>query len=263
MKNIIKNTAVAIIIAAAIGSATSCKKETVNPTPTTTVETQNLSFNINPVIGSAPLNYSSIFTTTTGERFTLSMFRYYLSNIRLIKSDGSEYLISNKYLLVTPSTTNYDLGKVPVGDYKGLKFSVGIDSITNHGDPTVYPVTNPLAIQSPGINWSWNAGYIFMMIEGSCDTTVANTDTLTYGQFSHGMFFHIGTDMFYKNVDLSTSAFSVTSSAAKAITIKTNLNTFFTNINLKTENQTHTLMGGMALATKGATNIPNMFTIVP
>jgi hypothetical protein len=272
MKNIFKK---ASLIALVISSVfVGCKKddETVpeeTPTPTTTptntvtpATSNNLTLKMESYIGSTPLNFSSTFTTNAGAKYTVSMFRYYVSNIRLIKNDGTEYPISNKYLLVTPATINYDLGSVPVGDYKGLKFKIGIDSATNHMDPTVYPASNPLAIQSPAIHWSWSSGYIFMMIEGTCDTTASNTGALSFGQYDRGMFFHIGMDNYYKEVDLSSSAFSVLSTEAKTLSIKSDLNTFFTNVNLKTENQTHT-MDNMMLATKAANNIPNMFTVVP
>lgn len=190
------------------------------------------------------------------------MVRFYMSNIRLIKSDGSEYPLTGQYQLIDLSKSHFHLGEVPVGDYKGLKFSVGLDSATNHMDPTVYPSTNPLAMQSPNMHWSWNSGYIFMMVEGSCDTTVANTDVLTLGQYSHSMFYHLGMDMLLRNVDLSNSAFSIVSGTDKYVSIQMDMNEFFTGVDLKTENQTHT-MDNMMVATKTANNISTMFSIVP
>jgi hypothetical protein len=235
---------------------TSCNDKTVEPTN----QTQSLSLNFSAKVGTKDLDYTSSFTTDAGARYTVSMFRYYVSNIRLIKSDGTEYPINNKYLLVTPSVANYDLGQVPVGSYKGIKFSVGIDSVTNHADPTVYPVTNPLAIQSPAIHWSWNSGYIFMMIEGSCDTTVANNDVLTYGQYSHGMFYHIGMDPLLRTIDLSNAAFTVSSANSATVSISADLNKVLKNVDIKTENASHT-MGSMPLATRIADNISSAFSV--
>lgn len=260
MKNILLKTAVISTLFSSI--LIGCKKEDAATPTTPAATTQDLSLKMTSMVGSSALNFYSSFSTTSGQRYTLSMFRYYVSNIRLVKSDGSEYPITGKCLLVTPSTENYDLGQVPIGDYRGLKFNIGLDSLTNHSDPTLYPTTNPLAIQSPGIHWDWNSGYIFMMIEGSCDTTTTNTDVLTYGQYSHGMFFHIGMDMLLRTVDLSTSAFSVSSGSAKVVNIQADVNKFFTNIDLKTQNESHT-MGSMSLATTGADNIPTMFSVIP
>ena len=237
----------------------SCKKSNTEPEEET-ASTQAFTLRFNPMVSNTPLNFSSAFKTNTGQKYTLSMFRYYVSNIRLMKADGTVITINGKYLLVTPAVTDYSIGQIPTGDYKSISFAVGIDSLTNHSDPTVYPTTHPLAIQSPAIHWSWNSGYIFAMMEGSCDTTVTDTDTLKFGQYSHGLFYHIGTDKLYRTVDLNY-AFNV-GTESKVITVKTDINKFFTNVDLKKENTSHT-MGSMALATKVANNLSAMFSIVP
>lgn len=261
MKTIIKKvTLLTALLAVAITGCKKDKEDNLNPTPT--VQTQELSLVFKPVAGADDVDFASAHTTTSGQKFTLSTLRFYMSNIRLIKSDGAEYPLTGKYLLIDPTTSHFHLGGVPVGDYKGLKFSVGIDSATNHMDPTVYPSTNPLAEQTPSMHWTWNSGYIFLMVEGSCDTTVSNTDTLTLGQYSHSMYFHLGMDMLLRNVDLSNSAFTVTSGTDKYVYIQTDVNELFNGVDLKTENQSHT-MGTMMLATKVADNIADMFSIVP
>lgn len=253
-----KHHIILVVIAGLFLSLSSCKNNEETPEPAS--QTQNLSFKMSTVIGSKPLDFTSVFTTTAGARYTLSSFRYYVSNIRLVKQDGSVYPITGKYLLVNPAIENYDLGEVPVGDYKGLKFAVGIDSVTNHKDPTVYPTTNPLAIQSPAIHWSWNSGYIFLMMEGSCDTTDTNTDVQTYGQFSHPLFYHIGMDMLYREVNLNNASFAVKANEEKSVHIQADLDKFFAGIDIKTENGSHT-MGSMPLATRLANNIQTMFQV--
>lgn len=238
--------------------AYSCKKSKETE-PTDDGVTEELLFHVHHMVSDKPLNFSSVFKTISGQKYTVSMLRYYLSNIRLVKTDGAEVPVTGKYLLVTPGIADYSIGQVPVGDYKGLKFSVGIDSLANHSDPTAYPAGHPLAVQTPAMHWSWNAGYIFTMIEGSCDTTLNGTDTLKFGQFSHGMFFHIGMDKLYRTVELNSS-FSITTTGSNTLVLQTDLNKFFVNIDLKKENGTHT-MDAMPLATKGANNTPSMFSI--
>jgi hypothetical protein len=241
----------------------SCKKKSDDPQPVVeppvaVATPQNLTLKFTPVKGDTTLNFFSNFRTSSGVKFNLSMFRYYVSNIKLVKNDGSEYSVANKYLLVTPNTEDYSLGNVPAGDYKGIKFSIGVDSATNHKDPTLYSNTNPLAIQSPAIHWSWNSGYIFMMIEGTCDTTASQNDVLKNGNFSHDLFFHIGMDKFYKQVSL-TKSFSI-SNSAQTISINADIDKMLSGIDLKTENKTHT-MNNMPLATKAANNFGTMFIV--
>jgi hypothetical protein len=76
------------------------------------------------------------------------------------------------------------------------------------------------------------------------------------------MFFHLGMDMLARKVDLSNSAFTVVSGTDKYLNIKTNVNQLLNGLDLKTENQSHT-MGTMMLATKVADNISTAFTLVP
>lgn len=240
------------------GLASACKKNAADPAPEAPV--QQLSLKLTPMVGADTLKFNTSFTTENKLRYTLSSFRYYLSDICLVKADGSEHAIEGKVFLVHPNISDYPLGNVPVGDYTGIRFTVGLDSATNHADPTTYPIAHPLAIQSPAIHWDWNSGYIFLMLEGTCDTTVANTDVLTYGQYSHGLFFHIGMDPLVRNVALNNNAFSVSADAAKVLYVHSDINKLFAGIDLKTQNASHT-MGTMSLATKVADNIPAMFTL--
>lgn len=248
MKNILYTLLIASVV-----FATSCKKDDEVPQ----LKYQSLSFKFQPYSGSDALNYSSTFTNADGRNFTLTEFRYYVSGIKLIKEDGSELPITNKYLLVSPSTSVYPVGDVPAGNYKGIKFSVGVDYDANHGDPTLYAADHPLAIQSPGIHWSWMMGYIFMKIEGTCDTSA----TGTAGEY-HDMFYHIGMDSYLTEVDLSTSSFSVSGDSPKQITFKTDVNVLLEDVDMETEWSTHT-MDNMPLATRIKNNIPDMFTVVP
>ena len=241
------------------GFLAACKKDKKDePSPATPV--QSMSLRLTPMVGADTLKFNTSFTTENNVRYTVSSLRYYMSDISLIKKDGSEHALEGKFLLVNANTSSYTLGDVPAGEYKGIRFSIGLNNVVNHLDPTIYPTSHPLAIQSPGIHWSWNSGYIFLSIEGTCDTTETNVDALTYGQYNHGMFFHVGMDPLLREVDLADHSFTVSSTEAKVLNIQYNVNALFSGVNLKTENKSHT-MGSMPLATKVADNIPDMFTI--
>ncbi|MFN0049778.1 MAG: MbnP family protein [Cytophagales bacterium] len=256
MKNTFK---FASTIALTVSLLTSCTKKEDQPAPVSTPQTQKVSLNFSHVAGDKTVNFADVFTSTKGAKFTLSMFRYYVSNVRFVKADNTEQTVPGTYFLVSPNNPVCDLGQVPVGDYKGVKFAVGVDSVTNHADITKYPASNPLAVQSPGIHWSWNSGYIFVMVEGTVDTTAGNIDVLTFGQYSKGMFFHLGTDKLYKKVEL-LQPISVKKEGEKTVSIKTDINTLFANIDLKTQNATHTFSNN-SIATLAGANIPSMFSI--
>jgi hypothetical protein len=243
-----KKVLYSLSIIALVVSLNSCKKEDAGPS------NQTLKLHVHNVVGSDVLNYSNTFTTSTGQRFTLSEFRYYVSGISLLKNDGTKLPITGKYFLVSPSVSDYDLGSVPVGDYKGLEFSVGIDSAANHSDPATYEPTNPLAIQTPAIHWSWNSGYIFVKLEGKCDTTVGNN-----GALDQDLIYHLGLDASLRTVTLNTS-FTVSKDNAKSLTMVADLRKYLTGANFRTVNETHTF-DNLPFATQLANNISSMFSI--
>ena len=248
-----KNNNLLMPVAAALLAFTllfaGCKKEEVKSTE------QNLSLHMHMKVGANAAAYATEYTNASGRKFNLSNLRFYLSNFVLVKNDGSQLPLTNKVVLASPAVHDYDLGKVPVGDYKGFKFMVGLDSITNHKDPTVYSADNPLAIQSPAIHWSWNSGYIFMMIEGLVDSTAAST-----GSPDYEFFYHIGMDALSRSIDYSTSAFSVVSGTDKEIAMEFDLLQALTNVDMRTQNATHT-MDNMPLAMMIADNWEGAFSL--
>lgn len=248
MKNLIS-----ILILTFAIFATSCKKEDNSPKNTKQV----LDFHWHSMVGTTDASYGVQFTSSDGIKFKISDWRYYVSNFVLIKEDGTEYPIADKLFLINIANSDYSLDSVPVGNYKGFKFTVGLDSVTNHQDPTTYGASNPLSLQSPSIHWSWNSGYIFMKIEGKYDSTIAQTGGSAINQ---SFFFHVGLDKLKKVVDYSNHPFSVVSGENKKLHIEMDFLKILNGIDLKTENGTHT-MDNMPLATKVSNNWPSAFTL--
>lgn len=234
----------------------SCKddKDADMPIPTPSTE-QLLSFHLHTNVAGVQANYTNTVVDLTGRKFNISDCRYYISNIVLIKNDNSELPITGKVLLVNPAENEYPLAVVPVGSYKGFRFMMGLDSATNHSDPTTYGADNPLSIQTPGIHWDWNSGYIFFKMEGKVDTTAASTGTPVYDYF-----YHVGMDDYKRTIDFSTSAFTVNSGSDLEIGINFELQNVLNNVDMRTENATHT-MDNMMLATKIADNWQGAFEI--
>jgi hypothetical protein len=95
------------------------------------------------------------------------MFKYFLSNIRLIKADGTEQKIPNTYFLVDhakPASKMLDLFDVPEGNYTGIRFTIGIDSI----DHTIENKTLLELADNNGMYWPtpWFE-YIHLKLEGN------------------------------------------------------------------------------------------------
>lgn len=122
--------------------------------------------------GSSALVLGNEYTTAAGEKIRLTTFNYFVSNFSLIKSDGTEYIVPKDecYFLVKhddPASREIKLKNVPAGDYKELRFTVGVDSAKS-----VSPIAERTGALDPagaanGHYWSWNSGYIFMKMEGT------------------------------------------------------------------------------------------------
>ena len=241
-----KNTLFSLIALFILGLS-SCKKDEVSA-----AKKQVVNFHWHSMVGTDDAAFGITYTSN-GVRFKLTDWRYYASNFVLIKEDGTEYPIDGKVFLINIANSDYSLDSVPTGNYKGFKFVVGLDSATNHKDPTTYDASNPLSIQSPSIHWSWNSGYIFIKIEGKYDSTLAQT-----GAIDQPFFYHVGTDNLKRTVDMSDHAFTVSADGATTLHLEMDMLSILQNINLKTENATHT-MDNMPVAMKVANNIPGSF----
>jgi uncharacterized repeat protein (TIGR04052 family) len=59
------------------------------------------------------------------------------------------------------------LGQLPAGDYRGLRFTLGVPFKLNHGDPTV--AAPPL--NTTAMFWNWQGGYRFLKFDASSSGT--------------------------------------------------------------------------------------------
>lgn len=127
-----------------------------------------------------------------------SHFTTYLSDIELLKSDGTTQLLSEiEFVNFTPDNAPSDLSATPIityknvpeGEYTGLRIGYGVKPSLNAKKPSGYATDHPLAKE--GEYWpGWNS-YIFNKIEGQGDAD--NNDT-----FDHFLLFHCGSDAVYK-----------------------------------------------------------------
>jgi uncharacterized repeat protein (TIGR04052 family) len=132
----------------------------------------------------------------------LTDLRFYVGNVELTKADGTTVAVtldnnnwqgsdatSSVALLDfedgsctngvggTPSTNTQITGTVPIGNYVGVHFDVGVPESMNHVDATTTSVS-PLSTSVPGMLWAWQSGRKHMKIEFSPENaTTAGTYT--------------------------------------------------------------------------------------
>ncbi len=126
------------------------------------------------VVGTRDLELNrGTYRNAAGEDFSVSQLQYFVSNIRLKKSDGSEYVVpqDSSYFMVrehVPETHLIRLS-VPQGDYTGVSFVLGVDSLRSTMDISRRQgILNPTDMsRQEGMYWTWNSGYIFLRMEGT------------------------------------------------------------------------------------------------
>lgn len=125
-------------------------------------DTATVSIQLTHTFGAEALSFEKKFTNSAGEEFTLSKFKYYLSNFKLI-GNSSRPASGESYFLVDeeqPDSKKLIVSFEP-GTYTGLRFLLGVDSIRNVSGAQTGAL-DPLH----GMFWTWNTGYIMAKIEG-------------------------------------------------------------------------------------------------
>ncbi|MEL7531176.1 MAG: MbnP family protein [Bacteroidota bacterium] len=195
-------------------------------------------------------------TFTLGETYTINgtavrfdLFQFYVSQVGV--GDMMDLETPDTYLLVKADQTDYELGQVTSGNKRMLAFNVGVDSATNHADPTAYDAENVLAPQNPTMHWNWDAGYQFIKIEGQVDT---DGDGTVDGLLE----MHIGKDSNLRR--FMVEAHQEADAEDFVITVDYDIAKFFAGLDLSTESVTHT-GDGPELATTVADNAITAFTV--
>ncbi|MGB3547614.1 MAG: MbnP family protein [Saprospiraceae bacterium] len=139
-------------------------------------------------------------TNALGQPFNVTLLRYFISNVRLERADGSVYedaasitpTEARGYYLIdeaVPASQFATIPNVPAGDYVSVTFTLGVDSsgvMEGAAGGVLDPATNNMF-------WNWNSGYVAVKIEGqsAASTGGANGETIMPDQ-PNGIVYHLG-----------------------------------------------------------------------
>lgn len=144
-----------------------------------TLHFNNTFKNTTIVLGDATSSTATKNTSAKGQVHHFSELKYVISNIRLIKADGSEfpYNISDLDQGATvinhakSQTLDYMLNNIPTGEYKQIKFGLGVKPGLNTLDQVRFPNFYAAAgANDTEMHWEWGTGYRFTKIEGFYDS---------------------------------------------------------------------------------------------
>ncbi len=85
--------------------------------------------------------------TIEGKTYKFNKLRYWISNVSVVTSNGTEYKVPNSYFLMEETAAvpvqdgdytypankreSITVNNIPAGDYKTIKFSIGVDAKYN------------------------------------------------------------------------------------------------------------------------------------
>jgi hypothetical protein len=203
--------------------------------------------------GANNFQFNTNYTDDYGTVYQIARAEFYLSNVKFFDHDSNAIFVPGKYFIIRPTTQEYPLGVPSDNHLHGLSFFVGVDSATNHSDPTTYPAESALSPQTPSMHWSWSTGYRFLVLEGVADR---DADNIPESPFS----FHIGMDAMLATVYLNAHVEVIANNDNK-VNIKIDYSKFFTGVDMASPaTQTHT-MDNMNLANAIKINIPTAFSL--
>lgn len=152
----------------------------------------------NLVNGTKSLEPGDAFTDNAGYAAQFNKLKFYISDMKLLTSDGSSVSLAEAELVDFSETlegqavafTRVYEYIVPKGNYTTLQFSLGLPPELNSSDPTTFPNDHPLSVYA-ATYWDWASMYKFIEMGARVDT---NDDQV----LDFNMEFHTGTDSLFK-----------------------------------------------------------------
>ncbi|NGM65056.1 MbnP family protein [Sphingobacterium sp. SGR-19] len=215
-------------------------------------------------LGDATSSTATVNTSAEGQVHHFSELKYVISNIRLIKADGAEFPYNVNDLdkgatvinQAKPQTLDYVLTNIPAGEYKQIKFGLGVKSELNTLDQVRFPNFYAEAgANDTKMHWEWGTGYRFTKIEGFYDTDhkelSIHTGSTVEGE--EGAYTQ-GVDA-YREITLTLPNNAVVSSNVPKITIKADFDKLLSG-------KTNTIELGAGNATPSVHTAANMVLFV-
>lgn len=176
--------------------------------------------------------YNIVYTSSSGRKVSFTKAQFYLSEFELVKLDGSVYSVADKYILKLQENQVYELAEVPVGNYKSIRFKVGLNTSVN----ALTPSTSASDILNRPDMWFGSTaqpdGYVFFHLAGKIDTTTAaNADEADMVPFQY----RIGTNAQYKSVIMPDKNFSIVAGQVEYAHMYSDLSKMFSGIQLNNE----------------------------
>lgn len=222
-----------------------------------------LSFRVNHIYtDSANFILDATYLDAIDSPFTVSSAQMYISDVQLIRADGTGVgvtdnltltfsdnttsVIEDNFLFVRKSIGNYTSGTIgnisTEGKFEKIRFNVGVNPTANHAQISNMPDGHALAEQTESMHLDINDGYIFTKLQIVTDTT--STDFTIYEISGDGSLTTIELD-YPLNID---AGFDI------SLIVNMDYNILFSNIDFQNDDET-------SITSKLQNNISNAFSV--
>lgn len=225
----------------------SCKEENPTIPPGTGDNTLEIVFTATANAETFALD-STYVLTTEGFKYKFSLFKFYISQLRLVKEDNSEVVLKDVDMIDFRSDApNLSVkATIPAGSYKAIKFGIGVDSVNNAKDPASFASSHPLSL-SKGTYWDMGSQYRFFLMEGRMDTTMVDSLNVPF-------VVHTGTNPLYRENSYTVN-YVFGQGTNKKATFEIDIDKLLSNINFRTSHVSHTIGGNYTLAENITNNL--------
>lgn len=132
----------------------------------------SLSVAFRATVHDQPVSFDdSLYALASGARYSVSMVKFYVSNIRVVTAVSADVLTvfapSGHHLvdLSDDESATFSL-PIPAADVRSIDFTIGVDSILNEQGPREGALD-----PRNGMYWTWATGYIFFKLEGTIESS--------------------------------------------------------------------------------------------
>jgi hypothetical protein len=168
-------------------------------------------------MGTEPFKLDSTYKhPMNGDTMKFTKYKYYISNFKIKKADGTWWIHPESYFLVdlsNPASSTLDLGALPNGEYTELSYTLGVDSLRN-----VSGAQSGALSTTNNMFWSWNTGYIMIKAEGFSPQSTSGTFAFHLGGFK-GAYNIVKT----KTVDFSSNPLTITKDKKSEVHFNVNM----------------------------------------
>ncbi len=127
------------------------------------VKNDKIKFSFNLLYGKEKLIKGKIYSSSLQKEFKIEVVKFYVSNVRIIYSNGSTSHEINGYHLINldKDKNEFYFNGENLGDIKSITFDIGVDekkSLSGEMEGDLDPLN--------GMFWSWQSGFSSFKLEG-------------------------------------------------------------------------------------------------